>query len=389
MSKYSVKLTQEQRRQLETLVTTGQAPARKLLHAHILLKSDQGTAGPRWRDKAIQEAIGVGESMIKRVRKRFVEQGLTEALERRRQPKRPEQQKLDGKQEAQVIALLCGEPPEGQARWTLRLLAERAVELEIVEQVSHETIRTVLKHNQLKPWQKKQWCVAPTQDGNYVYRMEDVLEVYVRPLDLRRPQVCLDEGSVQLLSAQREPLDMKPGHVKREDYEYEREGFCSLFLACEPLTGQVVTRVSQRRTKEDFAHFLQYLIDEVYATAETIVLVMDNLNTHTPGSLYDVFPPQEAMRLWKKLEIHYTPLHGSWLNMAEIELSVLGRQVLSQRIADVASLQGEVDAWQARRTAHPVKIHWRFTTQDARIKLARLYPIRQDDDPPEKGSNDV
>lgn len=384
MSKYSVKLTQEQRRQLETLLTSGQAPARKLLHAHILLKSDQGPSGPRWGDQAIQEAIGVGESMIKRVRKRFVEQGLSDALERRRQPKRPQQQKLDGQQEARVIALVCGEPPEGQARWTLRLLAERAVAVEIVERVSHETIRTVLKKNQLKPWQKKQWCVAATQDGNYVYHMEDVLEVYVRPHDPLRPQVCLDEGSVQLVAARREALEMEPGKVKREDYEYEREGFCSLFLACEPLTGQVVTRVSQRRTKEDFAHFLQHLIDEVYPTAEQLVLVMDNLNTHTPAALYEVFKPSEAMRLWKKLEIHYTPLHGSWLNMAEIELSVLGRQVLSQRIATLASLQAQVDAWQARRTAHPVTITWRFTTQDARIKLARLYPIREDDEATEK-----
>jgi transposase len=226
----------------------------------------------------------------------------------------------------------------------------------------------------LKPWQKKQWCVGPTGDGNYVYHLEDVLEVYTRPYDPKIPQVCFDEGSVQLVSELREPLEMKPGQVKKVDYEYEREGFCSLFLACEPLKGKTVIQVKERRTKKDFAHFVRYLVDEVYPDAEKIVLVMDNLNTHTPGSLYHVFPPEEAMRLAKKLEIHYTPLHGSWLNMAEIELSVLGRQALNTRLKDQTHVQERVASWQARREAHPVAINWRFTTADARIKLKRLYP---------------
>lgn len=204
--------------------------------------------------------------------------------------------------------------------------------------------------------------------------MEDVLEVYTRPYDPLRPQVCLDEGSVQLLSERREPIEMKPGKVKRVDYEYEREGFCSIFLACEPLKGKTVLQVSERRTKVDFAHFVKHLIDDIYPDAEKLVLVMDNLNTHTPGSFYQVFPPEEAMRLWKKLEIHYTPLHGSWLNMAEIELSVLGRQALSERLKDLPALRERVAAWQSRRSAHPVTIDWRFTAADARIKLKRLYP---------------
>lgn len=219
--------------------------------------------------------------------------------------------------------------------------------------------------------------------------MEDVLDVYVRPYDPLRPQVCLDEGSVQLMSDLREPLAMKPGKVKRVDYEYEREGFSSIFLACEPLTGKTVTSVKERRTKPDFAHFMKYLIDEVYPQAEKLVLVMDNLNTHTPGSFYQVFPPEEAMRLWKKLEIHYTPLHGSWLNMAEIELSVLGRQALSERMKDLPTLQERVATWQSRRQAHPVTIDWRFTTQDARIKLKRLYPSMKPSKSPENVCNEA
>jgi transposase len=389
MSKYSVKLNQEQKKVLENLVKKGEAPARKILHAQILLKSDKGEWGPRWRDQQIQEAFGLGETVIKRTRKRYVENGLADALERRKQPKRPEKQKIDGKQEAQVIAMLCTERPEGQERWTLRALTDRLIEVEIVEQVSHETVRTTLKKNQLKPWQKKQWCIGPTGDENYVYHMEDTLEVYIQPYNPLRPQVCVDEGSMQLVRDTRDPLEMEPGKVKRVDYEYEREGFCSIFLACEPLTGKTSTSVKERRTKADFAHFIKHLVDEVYPGAEKLILVMDNLNTHTPGSFYQVFPPEEAMRLWKKLEIHYTPLHGSWLNMAEIELSVLGRHALSGRVKDLQSLQERVAAWQSRRDAHPVTINWRFTAQDARIKLKRLYPSIEVSTPTEKGSNEV
>lgn len=385
MSKYSVKLSQRQRKELEELVSAGEAPARKIQHAHILLKSDKGEWGPRWGDKQIQEAFGVGETLIKRVRKRYVEQGMEGALNRKKQPERPRKRKIDGKQEAQIIATMCTERPEGQERWTLRAIASRSVELEIVESVSHETIRTVLKKNKLKPWLSKQWCIGPTGDGNYVYHMEDVLDVYVQPYDPKRPQICFDEGSMQLVSEVREPLEMEPGKNKKVDYEYEREGFCTLFLACEPLTGKTVIQVTERRTKVDFARFLRSLVDEVYPDAEKIVLVMDNLNTHTPGSLYEVFPPEEAMRIAKKVEIHYTPKHGSWLNMAEIELSVLSRQALNTRLKDLASVQERVEAWQTRRNAHPVTINWRFTAQDARIKLKRLYPSLEAPTPEEEG----
>jgi DDE superfamily endonuclease len=208
--------------------------------------------------------------------------------------------------------------------------------------------------------------------------MEDVLEVYVRPYIARYPQVCFDEGSMQLIHEVRSALPMEPGKPKREDYEYRRDGFASIFLACEPLIGKTFVQVKERRTKKDFALFLRDLIDIQYPDAEKIILVMDNLNTHTPGSFYDLFPPEEAMRLWKKLEIHYTPKHGSWLNMAEIELSVLGRQALSGRIQNVSELETRVNEWQEKRNQQQVKINWRFTSQDARIRLARLYPSIDD-----------
>lgn len=204
--------------------------------------------------------------------------------------------------------------------------------------------------------------------------MEDVLAVYVRPYDPRYPQVCMDEMSKQLLGQTRPSLPMEPGHPEREDYEYERHGVCNIFLACEPLSGKRYTKVTAHRTKVDWARFIQELVDVHYAQAEKIVLVQDNLNTHTPAALYEVFPPAQARRLATKLEIHYTPKHGSWLNMAEIELSVLSQHPLSQRIADQTELQRQVEAWQLRRNQQAVTIDWRFTNEDARIKLKHLYP---------------
>ena len=203
--------------------------------------------------------------------------------------------------------------------------------------------------------------------------MEDVLDVYTRPYDPRRPQVCLDETSRQLLGEVAPPLPAAPGRPAREDYEYTRGGVCNLFMLCEPLRGWRHVVVSDRRTRLDFAHCVQELVDVHYPDAERIVLVMDNLNTHTPASLYEAFPPAEAKRLADKLEIHHTPKHGSWLNMAEIELSVLARQCLGQRLPDLRDLQREVAAWEAARNAAGQAIDWRFTTSDARIKLKRLY----------------
>lgn len=207
--------------------------------------------------------------------------------------------------------------------------------------------------------------------------MEDVLEVYTRPYDPRHPQVCLDETSKQLVADTRDPLPAAPGQPERVDYEYERKGTANLFMIFEPLTGQRQVKVTERRTAVDFAHMIQELVDVQYPQAEKIVLVLDNLNTHTPASLYEAFAPAEARRLMERLEIHHTPKHGSWLNMAEIELSVLTRQCLDRRIPDPTTLAQEVAAWEHQRNAAQCRVDWRFTTHDARIKLKRLYPSIQ------------
>ncbi len=204
--------------------------------------------------------------------------------------------------------------------------------------------------------------------------MEDVLDVYTRPYDPRYPQVCMDEVSKQLVADTREPIPAQPGEVERFDYEYERNGVRNIFLFCEPLDGKRWVIDTERRTMIDWAHAIQDLVDVRYPQAERIVLVLDNLNTHTPASLYQAFAPAEAKRLADKLEIHYTPKHGSWLNIAEIELSILSRQCLNRRIPNTRSLRTELGAWQERRDAVGNKVDWRFTTADARIKLKRLYP---------------
>ena len=204
--------------------------------------------------------------------------------------------------------------------------------------------------------------------------MEDVLDVYQRPLDEKRPLVCLDEASKQLLSDARLPVPVKPGQPARQDSEYVRHGTASLLMVSAPLLGWRHVAVTDRRTCKDFARVIKTLVDEQFAQAEKIVLAMDNLNTHTPASLYQAFTPAEAKRLADKLEVHYTPKHGSWLNMAEIELSVLARQCLAERMDNKANLQEQVTAWQARRNAHSVRVDWRFTTEQARVKLKKLYP---------------
>ena len=204
--------------------------------------------------------------------------------------------------------------------------------------------------------------------------MEDVLEVYKRPYDPTRPVVCLDETSKQLVGEKQTPVPAAPGQVARYDYEYVRNGVANLFMIFEPLAGKRNVEVTDRRTRKDYAECLRKLSDEMYPDAEVIVLVQDNLNTHTPGSLYEAFEPAEAKRLADRFEMHYTPKHGSWLDMAEIELGILSRQCLSRRIEDVGVLRSEVKAWEAARNAADSKVNWRFTTEDARIKLKKLYP---------------
>lgn len=218
------------------------------------------------------------------------------------------------------------------------------------------------------------WCIPPKQNADFVCAMENVLEVYQRPYDPANPMVCMDEASKQLVSETRIPVPPEPGRPKCYDYEYERKGTANLFMWTEPLAGWRKVCVTDRRTREDWAQEVRALLDDDYPEAERVTLVMDNLNTHHVASLYEAFEPEEARRLMERLEVVYTPKHGSWLNIAEIELNVVSNQCLSRRISDIRMLRREVAAWEKDRNATQSGVDWRFTTTDARIKLKRLYP---------------
>lgn len=204
--------------------------------------------------------------------------------------------------------------------------------------------------------------------------MEDVLTLYEQPYDRQRPVVCVDERPCQLLADKQAPLPCQSGSPKRYDYHYERHGTCNLFVAFQPLLGWREVEVTEQRTSADFAHWLKRLVDELFPTASVIRVVLDNLNIHTPACLYQTFAPQEAHRIWQRLEFHHTPKNGSWLNLVEIELSVLARQCLNRRIPDRDTMQREIQAWQQQRNQQQATVQWRFTTTDARVKLERLYP---------------
>lgn len=215
--------------------------------------------------------------------------------------------------------------------------------------------------------------IPPEQNGNFVAHMEQLLDIYKRFFDPLYPVVCMDESPKQLISEKRTPIKASPGKPARHDYEYKRCGVCNIFIAFEPLAGKRLVKITERKTKQDWAFFLQDIAEQ-YQEAEKITLVMDNLNTHSPGSLYDTFPPDQAKSLWDRFDFVYTPKHGSWLNIAEIELNVLHGQCLNRRIDDIEIIRKEVSAWQNMRNNNTAQVNWQFTAENARVKLHRLYP---------------
>jgi transposase len=365
--KYIVTLADDEREKLLRLISSGTAKARTLSRARILLKANEG-----WPDKEISQALDVSIPTVERVRKRCVFEGCEASL-KSRHPQRQYSRKLDGEQEARMVALVCSSPPEGYARWSLRLLADRVVQMSIIESISHETVRQVLGANELKPWRREEWCI-PVANAKFVYHMEDVLDVYKRPVDPQHPLVCFDESPEQLVSETRQALPIAPGQLEKYDYEYRREGVSNLFMFFAPLQNWRTIKVTERRTQVDWADCMRDLVNIHFPQAEKIVIVQDQLNTHSPACLYDVFAPAEAKRILDRLEFHSTPKHGSWLNMAEIELSVLNRQCLNRCIPSQTVLIRETEAWASQRNKKQATVDWQFTTDDARIKLKRLYP---------------
>ena len=367
--RYRVELNQAEREALGGLLSGGRHAARKLKRAQILLLTDAGAS-----DEAIASSLAVSGSTIYRTKRRFVEASLEVALSE--EPRPGAERKLSGKEEALLVATACSKPPPGRTRWTLELLAGEMVSLTDHEELSRETVRRRLAENHLKPWRKEMWCI-PKLDGEYVARMEDVLDLYAETPDPERPVVCFDESPTQLIGEVRAPIAAKPGQLERYDCEYRRNGTLNLFVFLDAHRPWRGVKVTDRRANPDFAHCMRDLVDLHYPQAPLIRVVMDNLSTHSPGALYDAFPAPEARRLLQRLQFHHTPKHASWLNMVEIEIGVLRSQCLDRRIDDKALLIAEIAAWEQRRNAEQAQINWMFTKEKARVKLRKAYPVKE------------
>jgi transposase len=292
--------------------------------------------------------------------------GLAKALFDDPRPGTPP--KFDDRIRAQIVALVCSDPPEGFDRWTLELIQDASREASIVDSISLESIRIILQEHDLKPWQQKSWCV-PKLDEEFIERMEDVLEVYERAYREDKPVVCVDEKPIQLLADVRPGSGIMPGEVKKVDFEYKRNGTANVFCAVEPLKGRYFNRVTENRKGGEFAKFIAS-IERQYSEAKKIVLVMDNLSTHTEKSLTDFYGLEEGQRIWKRFEVHYTPKHGSWLNQGEIAINMYSRQCLGKsRIPDLESLRKRTTAWNKYANRRSVKIQWKFTRTHAQEKF--------------------
>ena len=364
--RYRVELSQAERTELTTLLSGGKHAARKLKRAQILLAADAGTS-----DDDIATSVGVGGSTIYRTKQRFVLGNLQAALSE--MPRPGASRKLSGKEEALLVATACSKPPQGRVRWTLELLAGKLVSLTQHDSVSRETVRRRLVENDLKPWRKDMWCI-PQVDGEYVARMENVLDLYAEDPDPKCPLVCFDESPIQLIGEVRQPIPAAPGQLERYDCEYKRNGTANLFIVLDVHRPWRKVKVTERRAAEDYAQCMRELVDVDYPNAERIRVVQDNLSIHSAGSLYQAFPPAEARRILRRLEFHYTPKHASWLNMVEIEIGVLRSQCLDRRIDTKEQLESEIAAWERQRNASAARIKWMFTTDKARAKMGRAYP---------------
>ncbi|MEJ7740254.1 MAG: IS630 family transposase [Chitinophagaceae bacterium] len=377
MIRYTIKLTKAEVEELMAIINKGSHTSQTFRVAYILLNCDEGKYSEKVTNEQISKVLKVGMRTIDRVKKKFLEEGFEAVLERR-PTSRVYEKKMDGDTEAKLITLCCSEPPKGFAKWSLRLLADKMVELKYVESITHVTVRNVPKKNELKPWKVKGWVIPPQRNSEFVANMELVLDVYKRPYDADYPVVCMDESPKQLIEELRPSTKMRPGQDARVDYEYVRNGVVNIFMANEPLKGKRIVEVTEFKTKKDWAAFIKWIADKEYPGAKRITLVMDNFKTHSASAFYETFEPAEAKRLWDRFEFVYTPKHGSWLNMTEIELHVLNGQCLNRHISTMKKIKDEVKAWQTNRNNKNSKINWQFTNKEARVKLKKLYPSIQD-----------
>ena len=364
--RWRVELSQDEREELTALLKSGRHAVRKVKRAQILLAADDGVG-----DGEVAARVGAGGSTVYRTKRRFVEGNLELALVEA--PRPGAQRKLSGKEEALLIATACSAPPAGRARWTLELLADVMVALTEHEGLSRETVRRRLAENALKPCAGT--CGAfPRSTPPMSPPWRTCSTSMASPPDPTRPVICFDESPTQLIGEVRAPIPAEPGRLERFDFEYKRNGTVNLFIFLDVNRPWRKVKVTERRAAADFSQCMRELSDVHFPEAEKIRVVMDNLSTHSPASLYNALPAPEARRILRRLEFHFTPKHASWLNMVEIEIGVLRGQCLDRRISSRDILEAEIAAWERQRNDSAARIKWMFTTEKARHKLSRAYP---------------
>jgi transposase len=356
-----VELAASDKAKISTIIKKGKNDARVIYRANALNFRNKGLTLIE-----VADLLEITSRTVLNIEQKYEEFGLERALHDDSRPGTPI--KFDDRIKSHIVATVCSEPPDGFDRWTLDLIQDTVQKEKVVESISRESIRIILQEHDLKPWQQKSWCI-PELDDEFIEKMEDVLKVYEKPYNERHPVVCLDEKPIQLLDEVRPPSGIAPGEVRKVDYEYKRNGTCSVFCAVEPLAGKYMNKVSERRTSDDFAKFLAS-IERKYIDAEKIILVMDNLNTHKEKSLINFYGEEKGREIWKRFEAHYSPKHGSWLNQAEIAINMYARQCLGKsRIPDIELLRKKTKFWNRVVNQKAVTINWTFTRKKAREKF--------------------
>lgn len=371
--KYNINLTDEEIKTLKSLIRKKQTSKTLRCRCQILLDLDEAHGKILTHEQSAR-ANSICMATVTNIVKLYADGGMDAVTTIKRSVNSDNaRRKLDGRAEARLIEIACSPAPEGHSCWTLRLLEEQA-KIVLDTPVGRTAIGCALK-KRLQPHRNDYWCIPSKEDAEFVACMEDILDVYELSYDPVRPVVCMDEKPYQLLDHARDSLPMRPGDNQKIDFEYIRNGTCSIFAFVEPFGGRHHTSVHEHRTALDWAEEIKYLVDVMYTDAEKILLVMDNLNTHKVASLYKAYPPTEARRMIKRLELHDTLKHGSWLNIAEIKLNVMTRQCPSRRISTIELLQHELSTWEEEHNQTQAKIKWHFQTGDARNKLMSLYPL--------------
>jgi len=360
--KLSLTLKKRDLGRIRTLLSAGVQPVRVVKRAQALRLLAAGQHCPQ-----VGSAVGLNPRTVRNIGWRYEDAGLQRALYD--EPRPGAARLVTDTQKQQIIAMVCSDPPEGRARWTIRLIVEESIQRKLVPAIGRETVRILLRRHQSKPWRIKNWCVTELTP-EYIHNMEDVLATYERPLNEKQPVVCLDEKPVQVLADVRAlRVARKPGQIAKQDSEYKRRGTANIFCGVEPKSGRHFSEVTSSRNGAEFAQTMRKLAD-AYPKAETIHLVLDNLSTHTRKSLTNRYGVEIGQRLWDRFTVHYTPVHGSWLNQAEIEISVMATQCLgNRRMGSIEKLRSEVGAWNRRINCARQKINWNFDRRAARRKF--------------------